>query len=252
MTIDAAVKNVQFAVAVQTNATPGIMGVGYGSSGAILKPKYPNLIDQMFSLKLIGSRTFSLYLNDLDGSTGNILFGGVDVAKFSGTLHTLPVNPDRTGVASRFLITLTNVIVNTPNSTLCTVIGLSSSFPLNVVLDSGTSFTWLPTSIFMSIVEAMGASLIDDGYAAIDCEFRFAAGYLSFIFSGAQIIVPYHEIIVVVSNMNEQLCLIGILADDSGCGILGDTFLRSAYVVYDLVCTSFTVVTNGRIIMKSL
>src|SRR6202035_321064 len=100
---------------------------------------YPNLVDQMVTQKLIQSRTYSLYLDDISASTGNILFGGVDTAKFQGTLATFPINTDRTGAASQFIITLTGLSVTSATGNTGGV-GASSLYPLSVLLDSGSSY----------------------------------------------------------------------------------------------------------------
>ena len=71
------------------------MGIGYsaGESIVALDPKsvYPNIIDQLVDQGVINSRAYSLYLNDPNSDSGNILFGGVDSNKYSGDLIALPV-----------------------------------------------------------------------------------------------------------------------------------------------------------------
>jgi len=67
---------------------------------------------------------------------------------------------------------------------------------------------------------------------------------ISFSFSGATISVPYNELVLDAgtSSTGQQLtfqngapaCIFGIAPAEDSTPVLGDTFLRSAYVVYDL------------------
>lgn len=238
LTIDAEITNMEFGIGIITNATPAVMGIGYESNEAITlfqQPPYPNLVDVMVSEGLIESQTYSLYLNDIEASTGVILFGGVDVDKFSGTLQTLPINTDN-GIYSRLMITLTDMTISIPGNPI-TEVNSSSIFPLSVVLDSGTTLGALPTPIVESLAEFFGAQFQDGLYILPNCDALSVPGTVDFYFSGIEISVPFNEILVDVSTTS-PVCAIGILAMDSPCGILGDTFLRSAYVVYDLVFSS--------------
>ena len=106
----------------------------------------------------------------------------------------------------------------------------------------------LPSVIVQSIVEQMGASYSSEiqMYILPNCDSQFADGSLNFVFSGVQIRVPNSEFIINPTDINgvpltsldgSLICALGAVPDDSDpFGVLGDTFLRSAYVVYDLVC----------------
>jgi hypothetical protein len=250
LTVDAKVSNMQFGVGIDATSTEGVMGVGYRSNEAILQyagaSSYPNLVDQMVSQKLINSRTYSLFLDDISASTGNILFGGVDTAKFNGPLSTFPINTDASGAASQFTITLTGLSVTAPGKS-ATGVGASSLYPLSVLLDSGSSYMSLPSAMVKSIATAVGASYSNQlgGYILPNCNSQFSSGTLNFFFSGVQIQVPYNEFIVhptatdgsdFLYNDGSKVCMIGVIpGSSSDIAVLGDTFLRSAYVVYDLV-----------------
>ena len=247
--LGATVTKMEFGSGTDATSQDGVMGVGFATNEAItqfgLQP-YPNLVDQMVSQKLIQSRTYSLYLDDIDASTGNILFGGVDTDKFTGTLSTFPINTDSTGIASQFIITVTGLSL-TPPSGSTTGIGSSSLFPVNVLLDSGSSFASLPTGMANALASAMGASYSRQlgGYILPNCDTQYSKGTINFFFSGVEISVPYDELIVNPTGTDgspfqyengSPVCMLGILAGTSdNTAVLGDTFLRSAYIVYDLV-----------------
>lgn len=239
----------QFGLGVDATSTEGVMGLGFPDNEAIVAipggSTYPNLVDTMVSEGLISSRTYSLYLDDIEASTGSILFGGVDTDKFSGTLATFPLNTDNSGIASQFTITLTGLSVTPPGGSQ-TGVGASSLYPLSVLLDSGSSYMSLPSAMVQSLAKTLGASYSNalGGYILPNCNNQNADGTLDFFFSGVELKVPYNEFIVNPTatdgsffqyNDGSNVCMIGAIPGSSDqVAVLGDTFLRSAYVVYDL------------------
>ena len=250
----------QFGVGVDATSTEGVMGVGFRTNEAILQfpgtTAYPNLVDEMVSEGFIQSRTYSLYLDDIDASTGEILFGGVDTDKFTGTLSTFPINTDSSGIATQFVITLTGLSVSPPGGST-TGIGSDSSYPLSVLLDSGSSFMSLPSNMVSAIANEMGAqySYQLGGYILPNCNQQYSGGKLNFFFSGVEIQIPYNEFIVnptatdgspFMYNDGSLVCMIGVIPGSStDVAVLGDTFLRSAYVVYDLVLSHSALLIPG-------
>ena len=236
----------EFGLGFASNSSP-VFGVGYRVNEAIVvnegQQPYPNFVDHLVDQGLVESQTYSLYLNDIDASTGTILFGGVDLDKFSGTLSTFPINPLYDGNYWGFYITLTGMSLTTPGRISSTPIS-GFSFPLSVVLDSGSTLMSLPTAIVQQIANIMGAEYSEETqfYILPNCNDLSADGSLDFIFSGVQFSVPYSEFVTttnVVSDSGVLICTLGIMALDTiPFGILGDTFLRSMYVVYDLVISS--------------
>jgi hypothetical protein len=102
-----------------------------------------------------------------------------------------------------------------------------------------------------AIASVMGASFSNTlgGYILPNCNNLFSDGTVDFFFSGVEIKVPYNEFIVNPTatdgsffqyNDGTKVCMIGAIPGSSNqVAVLGDTFLRSAYVVYDLVCPPF-------------
>lgn len=117
---------------------------------------------------------------------------------------------------------------------------------IRVTLDTGASFCVLPKSVAGAIYAAAGvvadaAPLVGP---AASCNLTTAPESFTFGFGGpdgAKIRVPMGELIVPAWNTGlrplgaSSACFFGIaFTDDPRTVILGDTFLRSAYVVYDL------------------
>lgn len=118
-----------------------------------------------------------------------------------------------------------------------------------VVLDSGTTLTYLPEKMATSIFDTFNATYDESaGYASVDCSLADETSLaLEFQFGGTDgpaIKVAMSELVLQDgSGMNfgessdgsstESTCAFGV-SMSSDTYLLGDTFLRSAYVVYDL------------------
>ena len=119
---------------------------------------------------------------------------------------------------------------------------LTSNTKIPALLDSGTSLTYLPPNLAAAIFRKYNLEFNSHaGAAVIPCSARSRRDTMIFTFSGATIAVPFSELVldVVTSSdpaVEEFVCAFGIApaVGEDGLSVLGDTFLRSAYVVYDL------------------
>ena len=227
--------NVQFGIGYDSSSGQGILGVGYMTNEALIGTTgrtYTNVPQQLVDDGVISANAYSLWLNDLDASTGSILFGGVDTAKYNGDLQTVPVIKEQ-GVYQEFIIALTGLTANGQSI-------LSPSDAIGVLLDSGSSLSYLPSSITDNLYSAFNAEYNSNAGAAIvscDLATNNPNTNVEFSFSGATISVPLDELVLIdgYNRRNQPICILGISeSGDDGTAVLGDTFLRSAYVVYDL------------------
>jgi hypothetical protein len=232
-------KQLQFGIGYDSSSQEGILGIGYTINevqvGRAGKPAYNNLPAQLVADSLIQSNAYSLWLNDLDASSGSILFGGVDTAQYTGSLETLPVQKEQ-GVFAEFLVTLTEVSLGG------TVIAANQA--LAVLLDSGTSLTYLPDALAEAIYEQVGAQYDStQGAAYVPCSMASNISTLDFTFSKPVISVPMNELVIPITSSTGRpitfsdgttACLFGVAPAGSSIAVMGDTFLRSAYLVYDL------------------
>ncbi|KAI1432043.1 aspartic-type endopeptidase [Xylaria sp. CBS 124048] len=230
----------QFGVGYETTSNQGILGLGYPINevqvGRAGMDQYPNLPAALLSAGHISRNAYSLWLNDMDAQRGSILFGGIDTERFTGPLQTLPVEP-KGNVYSEFLITLTSVKLGQNVIT-------NDKTPVPALLDSGSSLTYLPDDIAKSIFTQVGAEYYSDsGTAYVDCELGNDdnATTLDFTFTSPTISIPLKELVIhqditfaSVVQTSASSCLLGIASAGDGSTVLGDTFLRSAYVVYDI------------------
>ena len=209
-----------FADITKTSIPQGILGIGYKTNEAA--GDYDNVPVTLKNQGVIAKNAYSLYLNSPNAATGQIIFGGVDKAKYSGSLIAVPVTSDR-----ELRITLNSL----------KAVGKNINGNIDVLLDSGTTITYLQQDVAQDIIDAFQTELKLDGqghtFYVTDCQ---TSGTVDFNFdNNAKISVPASEFTAPLSYANGQpypkcQLLLGI----SDANILGDNFLRSAYLVYDL------------------
>ncbi|KAJ9622473.1 hypothetical protein H2203_006697 [Taxawa tesnikishii (nom. ined.)] len=223
----------QFGVGYQSSSQEGIIGIGYPTNEAIVQygigDIYPNVPQHMMQLGLINTNAYSLWLNDLDASTGSILFGGVNTEKYHGTLETLPIIRED-GVYAELVIALTGVGLNGNNGSI------ANNLRTGALLDSGSSLMYLPDNVAQSIFSELGAQYDESqGAAFVDCGLADNDTTIDFTFSSPTISVPMNELVIVAGYQGRNpICILGIGLAGESTPVLGDTFIRSAYIVYDL------------------
>ncbi|KAK0729931.1 aspartic peptidase domain-containing protein, partial [Lasiosphaeris hirsuta] len=250
------IKSLQMGYATKTVRGTGILGVGFSANEAALV-EYPNIIDELTAQGLISVKAYSLYLNDRRSSSGTILFGGIDTEKFIGPLKIMPIIKALTANYTSFEVALTGMgVTYTNGSTVAVATGYQGTLP--AILDSGTTLSYLPETMASKVIEELGAitDKVQTGLTFIDCDYLNTERDLiiTFDFNKTVITVPVWEMVLDILGdyqsilpstiPYERACLFGIQStagfEDSGAvknsnfALLGDTFLRSAYVVYDL------------------
>lgn len=256
---------------LHTDISYGLVGVGYAVNEAIVgqtlsfSSVYPNLPVQMVNENLINTVAFSLWLNDLgrfppphklpwspltsflDSNSGNILFGGIDTEKYKGDLTRIDILPTVRDLFTAFMVSMTSLTAVSPSGSDTLT---SKEFPIPVVLDSGTTLSYLPTDLATQIWKEVGAVYSSElEVAVLPCNMQNSAGYFSFGFAGPngpRINVTMDELVLDLTSgrppiftsgqyRGQDVCSFGIQNFTEAPYLLGDTFLRSAYVVYDLV-----------------
>lgn len=234
------VQNMTMGLAYQAAEGQGLLGVGYDllESSA---PNYtfPTIIDQLKKAGTIERAAFSLWLNDLDSDTGSILFGGVDTSKYHGDLVGLPIQQNIHGHYTEFRVDLTAISFDDDSGSHVLT---ADNFSTPALLDSGTTLTQLPPDVATALFGGLGA-VSAGGTQYVPCSYATSNASLTYTFGGEggpTISVPLSEIIDTVPSHeklfgnNVPACVVLAQASADGDIILGDSFLRSAYVVYDL------------------
>ncbi|KAL4958816.1 pepsin-like aspartic protease [Aspergillus stella-maris] len=235
----ATIEGFQLGIGYTSSSLEGVLGIGYPSNEVQVArfgdEAYPNLPQYLKQNGLVQSSAYSLWLNDLEANTGSILFGGVDTEKYHGELQTLPVQSVDGGY-SELVIALTGISLNTTSANQALT---SSALPVAVLLDSGSSLSYLPDSVIEKLYHELGVTYEPStgaGYAP--CSLAQDNTNITFTFSTPQISVGIDELVIDAGDLSfssgERACIFGLVPAGDSTAVLGDTFLRSAYVVYDL------------------
>lgn len=212
---------------------------------------HPSILEQMRQRGLINTIAYSLWLNGLSGVDGSIIFGGVDSGKYEEPLVGLPIlsiedNQDWPVVG------LTSLSLDAPDGVF---VPLAENTVVPAMLDSGSALTYLPDYIAQKIYDTFDVTVHrtspgDSALPLVACSIVTTKAGLNvtFGFGGPgdlRISVPISELVIHYEELGvladgSEACFFGIVSNamysqfDSSIATLGDTFLRSAYVVYDL------------------
>ena len=233
----------QFGVGYVSSSAEGVMGIGYvkleaqyqDARGSRVAITYPNIPQSMVDQGYIKSNAYSLWLDDIYSSTGNILFGGVDTAKYQGSLRTLDIVQEGNGPLE-MLVSLDSIVYQTSKGGVVAMANTTT-----VLLDSGATLTYVPDGTATIIYNAVGAQYSSRyGLAFVPCSVANSTDTLAFYFGGKLITVSMAEM-VIPGGINRNLdCTFGIVPSSSITSAvsnrvtLGDSFIRNAYIVYDL------------------
>lgn len=228
----------------------GLLGLGLPSLQADVQSSggqpYVSILEQMVSQDLIKTKTFSMWSNEQDSEHGNILFGGYDKSKFDGDLQMLAIQPPH----DQYTVLVTSMLADLDGdaSTEDDEYGYNVGGGMAVVLDSGTSSTYVPSEVFDSLAEYLLVTYApaSDDYI-VPCNVGGQTGGLWFQFGSSEgpwIYIPFKSFAVPNDNITvdagdqnpDDLCSFGLRPNNGskGTNYFGDTFLRSAYVLYDL------------------
>lgn len=201
------IENLQFGIGYESTSQNGILGIGYETNEvqiAYNRETYSNLPTRLVEQDIIGTPAYSLWLNDLDASTGSILFGGVDMEKYEGDLSTLPIVQEEGG-HREFVLALTALDADGEN--------VFSDGAVGVLLDSGSSLTYLPDEYAATIFDTFGAQYSPaEGVAICDCSLADSDATVDFTFSEPVISVPMNELVLVGAYQGgDPICILGKL-----------------------------------------
>ncbi|THC90587.1 hypothetical protein EYZ11_009949 [Aspergillus tanneri] len=204
---DTAIKDFQFGVGYSSSST------GYVSNevqvGRFGEAPYSNLPQAMVRSGLIKSNAYSLWLNDLGAINGGY---------------------------SEFIIALTAVSYSDGSNDQDYS---ADALPAAVLLDSGSSLTYLPDSIVQTIYDDLDVIYeASGGVGYVPCGLAQKNINITYTFSTPTITVSIRELVLEAGDLRfrdgSRACIFGIVPAGDSTPVLGDTFLRSAYVVYDI------------------
>ena len=118
------------------------LGLGYEST----------LLNEMKNTKQINSRSWSLY-QGLTGEDpahqldGNLILGGMDQAKIKGENYTTPLASADSTCPTRFLVTVTDIVMDSTDGSSMSIIGPSHGSALQMCISPGYRLITLPYEI---------------------------------------------------------------------------------------------------------
>lgn len=211
----ASINNFQFACIEKPPQAGGILGLGMPANEADIKTEgeYDNFPIALKKAGYIDKAAYSVYLNAPQASGGSILFGGKDTAKIDGKLYTF----QHAGDSGALEIELD--FMSFGNETV------EVNYPM--LLDTGSAYSFLPFNILKELLTKLGGNgvLNKNGLINVPCQ---TEGNFIFHFGNLEIDIPLSELVVTESDGK---CVLNIYG---GGRLLGDNFLRHAYLVYNV------------------
>lgn len=231
---DVKIKDLSLGVVDQTTSNYSILGISlpgseqtYGQSNG-KGYTYENLPLKLKSQGIINKIAYSMYLGKENSNRGTILFGAVDDAKYSGDLQTVKMINTYLDYGFTIPIRSTIIVSGIKFNDSGKEIEITTNQYASI-LDSGTGYTYFPTSLFNKIVETLNGERSSYGsYYYVDCVYDDSY-HFTIDFSGIKINLPLSNFLF----QSGSQCYLTILPIYDDYILFGDNSLRSMYVVYD-------------------
>ncbi|KAI9268595.1 aspartic peptidase domain-containing protein [Helicostylum pulchrum] len=252
----------------------GILGMGYPSltqANNQGEGAYNPFVFNLAAQGVIKDPVFSIFLNSISetGWAGEIMLGGIDDSKYTGELNYLPVasltaksssssgNSSSSGGNSGYFYWMVyGQGLGVKNSNTGNNPGWKLREVGAYILDTGTTLTYLPTSVASDIVAAFagpdgfaldrqsGVFIVDCATAKSPARFELVMSQSSKVSASPLVLsVPAKELVIPIDTSSADTattCMFGIapLGGSGGIGanmyLIGDSVLRSAYMVFDM------------------
>ncbi|OBA28449.1 peptidase A1, partial [Hanseniaspora valbyensis NRRL Y-1626] len=234
-----AVDGLLFGVANMSNSS-NVLGISFPylessyQSSSSDSFTYSNLPQLLKDTGLIQKVVYSLFLNSLEASSGDLLFGALDTSKYTGSLYTIPL----INIYSAYYSNPIEFDITLQGSGYVSSSGKTTTFStqyLPALLDSGTTLLYLPTTLATIFASAVGAKWDTSlQYFTMSCPSTSTADNAAYVFQfgGINYYVPLANYILETSD--SSICVLGIQPQSSQYCILGDNTLSALYIVYDL------------------
>lgn len=214
-----------------------------GINNGFYYDNFPYLLKKKGYVKNCG---YSLFLNSFSDSKGSIIFGAIDTEKYYDSLQNLhlididdvssnsmePAINDNSTISSSkaksFYVSLNSLTTTYGNGTTS---DLTKQKRYPALLDSGASLIYAPYEIADKFQTLHGTFSKTYNHYITPCNTK--GPNLEFLFSNKTISVPFENLLFKVDKQSED-CVLGIANSQTDYFILGDAFLRSSYVYYNL------------------
>ncbi|KAJ5097233.1 hypothetical protein N7456_007954 [Penicillium angulare] len=196
------------------------LGLGYGNESSV------SLTQSLADAGVINSPSFSIYDN-------TVLFGGVNKAKYNGSLETFPIVNSSTSSLDRALrLNMEDIYFDGKS------ISSDKLFPLDAIFDVQVPYTYIPVSVAEALSKKIETASEPNygGLLNFSCNALHNDSKISFKFGDTGFEFDLEEFIV-YDEMDET-CFLKIASYngtiDEGKIILGADFINKTYAVFDL------------------
>jgi len=196
-----------------------------------LSDEVPTLVDTLYSQGAIQSKVLGVFLNDEEDPTSpdsSISIGSYNSSAFAkGKLHFVPCLYPSVGF---WTVNLRDVYLGSMS------LDLSYNF---AIFDTGTSLILTAANDFSGVsnwfIESFGCET-DGQYIACNCSSHTNSDFpdITFNIAGVKVTLPSSKYLYTYTSDNTVVCLVLIAKFDRDFWILGDSFLRQFYTVYDM------------------
>ncbi|KAJ5601609.1 Peptidase A1 [Penicillium lagena] len=198
----------------------GILGLGYDTiSVNKMVPPFYNMLNQ----DLLDEPVFAFYLGDTnkEGDNSEATFGGLDKSHYTGELTKIPLRRKAYWEVEFNAISFGDNTAELENT--------------GIILDTGTSLIALPSTLAELLNKEIGAKKSFTGQYTVECEKRDSLPDLTFTLSGHNFTIgPYDYIMEVQGSCISSFMGMDFPEPVGPLAILGDSFLRQWYSVYDV------------------
>lgn len=221
-----------FGVATKDSAGQGLCGFGYLSE-EMATVKYDNLPLSLHKAGFISLPSFLIYLDSRKSSTGQLILGAIDTEKYEGQLTTLPILKRSTAGKPIDEYQALFVSMSGVSQGLTKLLGA-----YDALIDTGTTMIYAPKDVYNVFTKQF---TFDSHVSAYTAPCDLSGEPLKFSFGGTTVTVPFLDMLHNISMLDgtfysvndKQMCSVGMVESQSDYLILGDIFLRSAYVFVD-------------------
>ncbi|XP_017118613.1 lysosomal aspartic protease [Drosophila elegans] len=203
---------------VDTNFA-GIVGLGFR---AIAEQKIKPLFESMCDQSLVDECIFSFYLkrNGSERKGGELLFGGVDKSKFSGSLTYVPLT-----LAGYWQFPLDGVELG----------GTIISQNRQAIADTGTSLLAAPPREYLIINSLLGGLPTSNNEYLINCSEIDKLPEIVFVIGGQRFgLQPRDYVMRAANDDGSTICLSAFTLMEAEFWILGDVFIGRFYTAFDV------------------
>jgi len=204
-------------VAFAAGKFDGLLGLGFKS---ISQYQIPTPFESMIDQKLIPEPVFAFYLQQDASQQGELLFGGIDKAHYTGELVDVPLTSETYWQVSLDAMKFGSTpIVSTAQK---------------AIIDSGTSLLAGPKEQVDALAKQVGAQSVMGKEYTIDCSKKASLPALTVTLGGKDFTLGPDDYVLTVSGQ----CLfaftgIDVPAPRGPLWIMGDVFMRKYYCVFD-------------------